>query len=109
MGHNVELGRALGLTQEQIDLLHGDSWQNSDLFTDKEKAAIRWADEVSHLRAKENEAAFAEMQRYFTTRQIVELTFICGMWNLSGRVAEALRLVVEPPGRRIAFQEKDLA
>lgn len=44
------------------------------------------------------------MRRHFTTRQIVELTFLCGMWNLSGRVAEALHLVVEPPGRRIAFQ-----
>lgn len=49
------------------------------------------------------------MQKYFTARQIVELTFICGMWNLSGRVAEALHLVVEPPGQRIAFQAKDLA
>ena len=107
MGHNVELGRALGLSQEQIDLLHSDEWQNSDLFSDKEKAAIWWADEVSHLRAKQNEAAFEAMKKYFTTRQIVELTFICGMWNLSGRVAEALHLVVEPPGKRIAFQDKD--
>lgn len=64
---------------------------------------------MTHLRAKGNEAAFAEMQKYFTARQIVELTFICGMWNLSGRVAEALHLVVEPPGQRIAFQAKDLA
>ena len=47
------------------------------------------------------------MQRHFNTRQIVELTFLCGMWNLSGRVAEALHLIVEPPGRRIAFQGKD--
>ena len=30
------------------------------------------------------------------------------MWNLSGRVAEALHLV-EPPGRRIAFQDEDPA
>jgi len=107
VGHNVELGRALGLSQEQIDLLHGDEWQNSDLFSDKEKTAIWWADEVTHLRAKQNEAAFEAMKKHFTTRQIVELTFICGMWNLSGRVAEALHLVVEPPGRRIAFQDKD--
>jgi alkylhydroperoxidase family enzyme len=109
VGHNVELGRALGLTQEQIDLLNGDGWQTNDLFTAKEKAAIRWTDEVSHLRAKRNEAAFEEMKKHFTTRQIVELTFICGMWNLSGRVAEALHLVVEPPGKRIVFQEKDMA
>lgn len=64
-----------------------------------------WAEEVSHLRAQGNEAAFAEKQRHVGTRQIVELTFLCGMWNLSGRVAEALHLVVEPPGRRISFQE----
>jgi alkylhydroperoxidase family enzyme len=108
VGHNVELGRALGLTQEQVDLLDGDGWQNSDLFTDKEKTVIRWADEVSHLRAKQNKAAFEAMQNHFTTRQIVELTFICGMWNLSGRVAEALHLVVEPPGGRIAFQQNDM-
>lgn len=106
MGHNVELGRALGLSEEQIDLLHGDGWKDSDRFSEREKAAIGWADEVSHLRAKENEEAFEAMRRHFSTRQIVELTFLCGMWNLSGRVAEALRLVVEPPGKRIAFQEK---
>ena len=64
---------------------------------------------MTHLRAKQNEAAFEAMKKHFSTRQIVELTFMCGMWNLSGRVAEALHLVVEPPGKRIAFQAKDIA
>jgi alkylhydroperoxidase family enzyme len=104
VGHNVELGRALGLTVAQIDLLTGDDWRDSELFSDKEKAAIWWADEVTNLRAKQNKPAFLAMEKHFTTRQIVELTFICGMWNLSGRVAEALHLVVEPPGKRIEFQ-----
>lgn len=94
------------MSEEQIDLLHGDGWKDSDRFSEREKAAIGWADVVSHLRAKENEEAFEAMRRHFSTRQIVELTFLCGMWNLSGRVAEALHLVVEPPGKRIAFQEK---
>lgn len=100
----MELGRALGLTQDQIDLLTGDDWRDSELFSEKEKAAIWWADEVTNLRAKQNKAAFQAMEEHFTTRQIVELTFMCGMWNLSGRVAEALHLVVEPPGKRIEFQ-----
>lgn len=103
----MELGRALGLTQDQIDLLTGDGWRDSELFSEKEKAAIWWADEVTNLRAKQNKAAFEAMEQHFTTRQIVELTFICGMWNLSGRVAEALHLVVEPPGKRIEFQLDD--
>jgi len=29
------------------------------------------------------------------------------MWNMSGRMAEALHLVVEPPGKRIEFQAGD--
>ena len=107
MGHNVELGRALGLTTAQIDLLTGDDWRDSELFSEKEKAAIWWADEVTNLRAKQNKPAWLAMEKHFTTRQIVELTFICGMWNLSGRVAEALHLVVEPPGKRIEFQLED--
>lgn len=105
----MELGRALGLTQDQINLLEGDDWKDSDLFDDKEKAVIRWADEVSKLTAKNNDFAFNEMKKYFSDRQIVELTFICGMWHLSGRLAEALHLVVEPPGGRIEFQAEDMA
>ncbi len=103
----MELGRALGLTTEQLNLLTGDGWRDSPLFSAKEKAAIRWAEEVTHLRAKGNDAAFEDLRRHFTTRQVVELTFLCGMWNLSGRVAEALHLVVEPPGKRITFQAGD--
>lgn len=109
MGHNVELGRALGLTQEQLALLDGEGWRESPLFDERERAAIRWADEVTRMTAKGSDSAFEEMKKHFTTRQIVELTVVCGMWNLSGRVAEALHLVVEPPGGRIAFQERDRA
>lgn len=105
----MELGRALGLSQEQINLLEGDGWRDSEAFDEKEKAVVRWADEVSKLTAKNNDFAFAEMKKHFTDRQIVELTFICGMWHLSGRLAEALHLVVEPPGGRIEFQKEDIA
>ena len=60
---------------------------------------------MTNLTAREDEAAFSAMKRHFGTEQLVSLTLICGLWNLTGRVAEALHLVVEPPGERIAFQE----
>ena len=82
-----------------------DDWKERSLFSVKEKAVIRWAEEVANLTAKEHYLAFAEMRRYFSTGQLVSLTVLCGMWNMTGRVAEALHLVVEPPGGRIAFQE----
>ena len=85
--------------------MEGDGWRESDLFNEKEKAAIYWAEEVTNLTAKGNDAAFEAMKKHFSNEQLVSLTLICGLWNLTGRVAEALHLVVEPPGERIAFQE----
>ena len=102
-GHNVDLAHALGITWEQLDLLDGDGWRESNLFSDKEKAVINWAVEVTNQGAYDNDAAFEALSQYFTTRQVVELTFLCCMWNLSGRLTEALHLMVEPPGERIGF------
>ena len=102
-GHNTMLSRAVGLTWEQLDLLIGDEWRSSDLLSEKAKASIDWAEKVTLHQAKDDEAAFAAMRKHFSTRQIVELTFLCGMWNASGRF-DALHLMVEPPRERIAFQ-----
>ena len=84
--------------------MDGDGWKDSDLFSAKEKAAICWAEEVTNMTAKDNDNAFEDMERHYSTEQLVSLTILCGLWNLTGRVAEALHLVVEPPGGRIAFQ-----
>jgi alkylhydroperoxidase family enzyme len=102
-GHNVDLAHAMGVTWEQLNLLDGDGWKESVLFSDKEKAVIQWAAEVTNRGAYDSDAAFEELSSYFTTRQVVELTFLCCMWNLSGRLTEALHLMVEPPGDRIGF------
>lgn len=102
-GHNVDLARAVGVTWEQLDLLEGDGWKDSDSFSDKEKAVLQWAEEVTNQGAYDNDAAFEQLKQYFTTRQVVELTFLSCMWNLSGRLTEALHLMVEPPGDRIGF------
>ena len=102
-GHNVDLARALGVTWEQLDLLAGDGWKESDLFDDREKAVIHWAEQVTNQRAYHDDDAFAALAAHFDTRRVVELTFLCCMWNLSGRLTEALHLMVEPPGERIGF------
>jgi len=103
-GHNVELGRSLGLTDEQIIELSGDEWRRSTVFGDKQKVVIAWAEAVTDRSANGNEEVFAGMRRHFDDTRIVELTLIIAMWNLSNRFAEALHLVVEPPGARITFQ-----
>jgi alkylhydroperoxidase family enzyme len=102
----VELGRALGLTDEQIADLETDAWRENDVFSEKDKAVIHWADAVTKMTAPRDDAGFARLREHFTDAEILELTYTSGLWNCSNRVAEALHLVVEPPGRRVEW-EKD--
>jgi len=103
--HNVGLGRTVGLTWEQIDALEEDDWKTSKHLTSKEKAAVRWTESVSVGNAyDDDDEAFQELKKHFPTRKIVEMTYYCSLWNLSGRLTEPFHLTVEPPGKRIGFK-----
>jgi alkylhydroperoxidase family enzyme len=106
MSHNVPLGRKIGLTEAQITAAQGSDYMHSPALDDRQKAAIRWAEAVTLLTARDDEAAFAAMKQHFSEKQIVELTVFCGMWNYSNRLCEALRVDLERPDKRIEFQEK---
>ena len=106
MSHNVPLGKKIGLTEEQIATTQGDDYMNSPHLDAKQKAAVRWAEAVTTMTAREDEAAFAAMKTHFSEKQIVELTVFCGMWNYSNRLCEALHVDLERPDKRIEFQNK---
>jgi alkylhydroperoxidase family enzyme len=106
MSHNVPLGKKIGLTQEQIEAAQGSDYMASPTLDDRQKAAIRWAEAVTNLTAREDEAAFQAMRQHFSEKQIVELTVFCGMWNYSNRLCEALHVDLERPDKRIEFQDK---
>jgi alkylhydroperoxidase family enzyme len=106
LSHNVPLGRKMGLSEAQIAAARGDDYMASPLFDDRQKAAIRWAEVVTKMTARDDEAAFAAMKTHFSEQQIVELTVFCGMWNYSNRLCEALHVDLERPEQRITFQDK---
>src|ERR1700748_568004 len=69
MSHNVPLGKKIGLTEAQIAAAQGDGyWQSPDL-DDRQKAALRWAEAVTKMTARDDEAAFAAMKKYFSEKQ----------------------------------------
>src|SRR5476651_203393 len=106
MSHNVPLGKKLGLSEEQIAAAQGDDYMNSPHLDERQKAAVRWADAVTKMTARDDEVAFAAMKKHFNEKQIVELTVFCGMWNYSNRLCEALHVDLERPDKRIEFQDK---
>jgi alkylhydroperoxidase family enzyme len=105
MSHNVPLGKKIGLTEEQIAAARGSAYMTSPALDDRQKAAIRWAEAVTNMTARDDDTAFAAMKQHFTEKQIVELTVFCGMWNYSNRLCEALHVDLERPDKRIAFQD----
>jgi alkylhydroperoxidase family enzyme len=106
MSHNVPLGKKLGLTPAQIEAAQGDDYMASPDLDDRQKAAIRWAEAVTLMQARDDDDAFAAMTAHFTEKQIVELTVFCGMWNYSNRLCEALHVDLERADKRIEFQKK---
>jgi len=105
MSHNVPLGRKIGLSDAQIAAAQGDDYMNSPDLSERQKAAVRWAEAVTKMTARDDEAAFAAMKKHFSEKQIVELTVFCGMWNYSNRLCEALHVDLERPDKRIEFQK----
>ncbi len=106
MSHNVPLGKKIGLSEAQIAAAQGNDYMNSPHLDERQKAAVRWAEAVTRMTARDDEAAFAAMKKHFSEKQIVELTVFCGMWNYSNRLCEALHVDLEHPENRIEFQDK---
>jgi alkylhydroperoxidase family enzyme len=105
MSHNVPLGKKIGLTAEQIAAAQGNDYMASPHLDDSQKAAVRWAEAVTKMTARDDDEAFAAMKKHFSEKQIVELTVFCGMWNYSNRLCEALHVDLEHPDKRIEFQK----
>jgi alkylhydroperoxidase family enzyme len=106
MSHNVPLGKKVGLTADQIAAAQSNDYMTSGELDDRQKAAIRWAEAVTMMQARDDEDAFTAMKAHFTEKQIVEITVFCGMWNYSNRLCEALHIDLERPERRIEFQDQ---
>ena len=92
----MTLGRRVGLTQEQIDEL--DRHATSAAFTPLERLVLEYADELTR-NIRPRAGLVEELQRHLSARDIVELTLIIGMANLTTRFNEALAVELEegPP------------
>lgn len=66
----------------------------SPLFTEQEKAALRFAEEVTKL-GEPTIDGFALLKQHFPPDQLVELTFLVGFWNMWNRFTETFKVDLE--------------
>jgi uncharacterized peroxidase-related enzyme len=84
--HTSMYGLALGLTEAQLEAMESDAWKSSDLFDEREKATIAWAEAVTLNTAKSDKALWEKMKSLFSDAEIVELTMASAMFNMINRL-----------------------
>lgn len=88
--------RLLGVSQQKLDCLA--AWDEAPFYTERERAALHWAETVT--RVAENhvpEADYAAARLQFSEQELVDLTFIISVMNAWNRLAVAFRK--QPPVR----------
>jgi AhpD family alkylhydroperoxidase len=78
-----------GMTQAQLDDLN--DWQNSSLFSQKERAVLAYTDAMTRD-VQVPDDVFEALKPHFSTQELVELTATVAAYNMVSRFLEALQI-----------------
>jgi alkylhydroperoxidase family enzyme len=81
------------LSAEEINTLYEDPLK-SPLFSEQEKVALRFAEEVTKL-GEPTLPGFAALKQHFRPDQMVELAFLVGFWNMWNRFTDTFKIDLE--------------
>jgi alkylhydroperoxidase family enzyme len=84
------VSRADGISFEQIAQL--ESFENSTLFTEAQKAALRMAEAMCERSVTVPDAVFEEVRRHFDEKAIVDLVAMIALENMRARFNRALEI-----------------
>ena len=84
--HTSIFGQALGLKDQELAALQGDSYRTSLLFNERERAVIAWSEAVTLNTAKSDQALWETMRQLFSDAEIVEITMATAMFNMINRL-----------------------
>ena len=87
--HSQE-ARHAGEAQQRLDCL--PAWRETPLYDERERAALAWAESVTLVAATgAPDAAFEEVRRHFSEKDLVDLTLVVASMNAWNRVAIGFR------------------
>jgi alkylhydroperoxidase family enzyme len=83
---------AIGMSERQIEALQ--VWSDSDLFSDKERAALGFCDSII-AKTPLAATAFARLREHFSPREIVELAVVVSEYLATAHFVRALGVPLE--------------
>ena len=96
INQHIPLMKMCGYSDAQIAAL--PAWQASTLFDDKERATLGYVEQMTHG-GDIDDPTFSALEKFFTTQEIVEITYTVGSYYANGLLTKALRIQVETDGR----------
>src|SRR6195256_6066349 len=92
--HSID-ARAAGETEQRLYAL--DAWRETPFFTDRERAALAWAESITRISETHvPDIVFEEVKRNFSEKEVIDLTIVATVINMWNRIAISTRAV---PGR----------
>ena len=83
------------MTDEQIQALKEPGGSARGVFSDDERAAVQFAEELTAWPASIRPADLDALGKYFNAEQIAELVLTIGTANLTNRINEGMKTPVD--------------
>ena len=90
--HHVEIGKKNGVTDADLENLAG--WETSDHFGDRERAVLRYTEEVTR-NARPGPATMEALRTHFDEAGLVEVVAAVSFYNMMCRVLNSLDVDLE--------------
>jgi alkylhydroperoxidase family enzyme len=88
----IDFGRSLADRAMRERILHVADFDTYPAFSPAERAALRYASEVTRVPVEVSDATFAALHQHFSERQIVELTYAVAIESFFNRVNAPLEI-----------------
>jgi AhpD family alkylhydroperoxidase len=89
--HSID-ARTAGESEQRLYTL--EAWRETPFFSERERAALAWTEAVTLIsQTHAPDDVFADLQKHFSEKEIVDLTLVTAMINLWNRVAISTRAV----------------
>jgi AhpD family alkylhydroperoxidase len=72
--------------ERELRLYHIPVWQESSLFSDKERAALEWTEAVTKIAEGIPESLYEKVRAHLSEKEMSELTFAIGIINVWNRL-----------------------
>lgn len=89
--HSMD-ARALGEPEQRLYAL--DAWRETPFFSERERAALEWTEAITLVSETHvPEQIFEEVKKYFSEKEIIDLTIVATTINMWNRLAISTRAV----------------